>query len=222
VFGRVFNALCYSIFQNKKTSLLIVSHGVSWDTKIVRQILSFTHPYIHNTEALFCLCRRYTNNNKALYKKILKGKLDHLGTREKEIIEPVLLKYAHLFHHEETNDFKGTDVVEYQILTGDARPIRRPPYRVPYAQREEMRNQVEKMLDTGVIRDSNSPWSARAILVPKKSLDGTPNFRFCVDFRALNALTKFDTLYRFSRKRHQRCMSASSLPLWTVFVAIGK
>jgi hypothetical protein len=123
----------------------------------------------------------------------LNRKLDHLGRRKKEIIDPVLLKYAHLFHHEETNDFKGTDVVEHQILTGDARPIRRPPYPVPYAQREGMRNQVEKMLDKGVIRDSNSPWSAPAILVPKKSLHGKPKFRFCVDFRALNALTKFDT-----------------------------
>jgi len=31
-----------------------------------------------------------------------------------------------------------------------------------------------------------------AILAPKKSPDGKPKFRFCVDFRALNAVTKFD------------------------------
>jgi hypothetical protein len=56
-----------------------------------------------------------------------------------------------------------------------------------------MKVQIEKMLDRGIIRQSNSPWSAPAILVPKKSIDGTPNFRFCIDFRALNAVTKFDT-----------------------------
>ena len=49
------------------------------------------------------------------------------------------------------------------------------------------------MLDTGVIRESRSPWSAPAILVPKKSLDGKQKFRFCVDFRALNSVTKFDS-----------------------------
>jgi hypothetical protein len=42
----------------------------------------------------------------------------------------------------------------------------------------EMENQIETMLQKGVIRDSNSPWSAPAILVPKKSLDSTPKYRF--------------------------------------------
>jgi hypothetical protein len=94
---------------------------------------------------------------------------------------------------EETNDFKGTHVLEHEIPIGDARPIRRPQYRTPYALREEMQTQVQNMLDKGVIRPSNSPWSAPAILVPKKSQDSTPKYRFCVDFRALNSVTKYDT-----------------------------
>ena len=49
------------------------------------------------------------------------------------------------------------------------------------------------MLRKGVIRRSSSPWSAPAILVPKRSPDGKPKFRFCVDFRALNSVTKFDS-----------------------------
>ena len=132
-------------------------------------------------------------NNRALYQKLLQGKLDHLPEVDRQLIEPVLLEYAHVFHDEETNDFKGTNVVEHQILVGDAQPIRRPQYRVPYSLRDEMKAQVQEMLDKGVIRESNSPWSAPAILVPKKSLDGKPKFRFCVDFRALNSVTKFDT-----------------------------
>jgi hypothetical protein len=101
-----------------------------------------------------------------------------------------LLKFAHVFHDEETNDFKGTDVVEHEIEVGNARPIKRPPYRVPYALMDEMKKQVTDMLDKGVIRESKSPWSAPAILVKKKSPDGKPNIRFCVDFRALNSVTK--------------------------------
>jgi len=53
-----------------------------------------------------------------------------------------------------------------------------------------MKTQV-KMLQ-GVIKERDSPWSAPAILVPKKNLDGKPKYRFCVDFRALNAVTKFN------------------------------
>ena len=81
---------------------------------------------------------------------------------------------------------------EYEIPVGDATPIRRPPYKTPFALRDEIDTQVKKMLRQGVIRESDSPWSAPAILVPKKSLDGKPKYRFCVDFRALNAVTRFN------------------------------
>jgi hypothetical protein len=54
-----------------------------------------------------------------------------------------------------------------------------------------MKAQVEDMLRKGVIMPSNSPWAAAAIRVPK-SPDGKPKYRFCVDFRALNSVTKFD------------------------------
>jgi hypothetical protein len=53
-----------------------------------------------------------------------------------------------------------------------------------------MKAQVEDMLRKRVIRESTSPWSAPAILVPKKSLDGKPKYRYCVDFRALNSILK--------------------------------
>jgi len=41
-------------------------------------------------------------------------------------MESILLKYAHVFHDENTNDFKGTQVLEHQMPVGDANPIRRP------------------------------------------------------------------------------------------------
>jgi hypothetical protein len=123
----------------------------------------------------------------------LRGKLDHFSNEEKKPIEPLLLDYAQVFHDEQANDFKGTDVVGHKILLEYTRPIRKPQYRVPYALREEMKNQVDEMSRKGVIRESKSPWSAPAILVTKSSPDGKPKFRFFVDFRALNSVTKFDT-----------------------------
>jgi hypothetical protein len=51
-------------------------------------------------------------------------------------MEPVLKRYRHVFH-DESDEFKGTDLVEH-LITGDAKPIRKPPYRVPFALRKEM------------------------------------------------------------------------------------
>ena len=131
--------------------------------------------------------------NEALNRKLLNGKLDHLSQETRELIDPILLKYAHVFHDEESSDFKGTNFIEHEIPIGDAQPIRRPQYRTPYALRKEMQTQVENMFDKGVVRPSKCPWSAPAMLVLKKSEYGTPKYRFRLDFRALNSVTKFDT-----------------------------
>jgi hypothetical protein len=64
--------------------------------------------------------------NEVLYNKLLKGKLYHLTPEDRQHIEPVIMKYAHIFH-DEINDFKGTTVIEHEIPIGDARSIRRPP-----------------------------------------------------------------------------------------------
>jgi hypothetical protein len=80
------------------------------------------------------------------FREYLEEKLAHLSEEEKRVMEPVLLRYRGVFHDEERNDFRGTDVAEHRIITGDARPIRRPQYRTPYALREEMDRQVKDML----------------------------------------------------------------------------
>ena len=81
-----------------------------------------------------------------------------------------------------------TTVVEHHIATGDATPIRRPPYRLPHALRETLREEIRELLALGIIRPSTSEWAAPIILVPKK--DGSK--RLCVDFRKLNQVTRAD------------------------------
>jgi hypothetical protein len=61
-----------------------------------------------------------------------------LTREERGALEPVLRKFSHVFHDDEETEFKSTDLVEHRIITGDAKTIRKAPYRVPYALRDEM------------------------------------------------------------------------------------
>lgn len=74
---------------------------------------------------------------------------------------------------------------EIPLIEG-ARPVNIRPYRVAPALKDEIEKQVAEMLEKGIIQKSTSPFSSPVLLVKKK--DHT--YRFCVDFRHLNALTK--------------------------------
>ena len=51
---------------------------------------------------------------------------------------------------------------------------------------EEVRNHLKEMLESGIIRPSQSAWCNAVVLVRKK--DG--GLHFCIDFHCLNACTK--------------------------------
>jgi hypothetical protein len=59
------------------------------------------------------------------------------------------------------------------------------PYRYPAAHKDELERQCAEMMGQGIVRWSNSEFSSTVILIKKP--DGS--WRFCVDYRALNALT---------------------------------
>ncbi len=51
-----------------------------------------------------------------------------------------------------------------------------------------VQSELEAMLEMGVIEESHSDWASPIVLVPKT--DGS--VRFCVDYRKVNAVSKFD------------------------------
>lgn len=76
--------------------------------------------------------------------------------------------------------------LDHQIpLLPEAKPFKLKPYRYPHSQKAEIESKVAEMLQNGIIQPSNSPFASPVLLVKKK--DNT--WRFCVDYRYLNALT---------------------------------
>ena len=69
--------------------------------------------------------------------------------------------------------------MQHSIDTGDARPIRQRPRRMPYARQAAANQLLREMEDAGIIEPSESPWVSPVVMVPKK--DGS--WRLCVDYK---------------------------------------
>jgi len=114
--------------------------------------------------------------------------LMHLEEENKSKVLEVIGHYSELFDGGE--DAVGLiPGIKHTIDTGEAKPVCTRQWRLPYSARETIREQCNKMLRTGVIEPSTSPWLSPVVLVKKK--DGS--IRFCVDYRGLNAVTQGDS-----------------------------
>ena len=84
-----------------------------------------------------------------------------------------------------------SEVGQLVIQSTEPYPLASAPYRVPDKLKEEVRLEIQKLVELGVVVQSTSPWASPIIPVPKP--DGT--LRLCVDYRRLNAVTVADPYY---------------------------
>ncbi len=80
-----------------------------------------------------------------------------------------------------------TELVQHSIHLTDTTPSRQRPY-VSERLLKCLKEEIEMMKQLDVIEPSKSEWSSHLVIVPKK--DGS--LRVCVDFRKLNAQSRFD------------------------------
>ena len=126
------------------------------------------------------------------FEDYFREKLGHLDAKDCYILETVLQRYKHLFYGLGSIELVCSSQVEHSIETGDARPIKRTPYRIPCALKPVVEEHIDDMLKRNIIEPSMSPWSSSIVLVQKKSKDGSIKYRFFIDYRSLNAVTKPD------------------------------
>ena len=143
-----------------------------------------------------------------------------LDESQKGKLAQLLTTYQSVFS-KSPDDIGRTNRVLHKINTGTAIPIRQPLRRLPLGKKSIEKEEIEKMLDMGVIEASRSPWSSSVVLVTKK--DNTT--RFCVDYRNLNDVTVKDA---YPLPRIDECLDSlegkkwfSSLDLNSGFWQIG-
>ena len=109
-------------------------------------------------------------------------------TKLREATEEVLLKYYELFNG--PAKFGSTNILEHEIITEEVPPIkmRSRPLNPHYA--ADLRRQLDEWLEEGIIAPSNSPWAFPCVPVKKKNSE---KFRWCIDYRKLNDITKKDS-----------------------------
>ncbi|MCP4459983.1 MAG: RNA-directed DNA polymerase, partial [Cytophagales bacterium] len=104
---------------------------------------------------------------------------------EIECIHKVVKDFNDVFavHEHELGD---CNMVEVEIDMGDARPIAQPLRRTPIMLREKIDDEINSMLEMGIIQDSLSDWASPIVAVSKT--DGS--IHICVDFRRVNEVTR--------------------------------
>ena len=87
------------------------------------------------------------------------------------------------------SDIPGrTNLIEHEIRLAEVKPFRIKQYDIPLHAKDLVAEEIDKMLASGIIRSSSSPYASPIRIVGQK--DNT--IRLCIDFRRLSSVKLFD------------------------------
>ena len=82
-------------------------------------------------------------------------------------------------------DFGCTDKVKHQIKLADQTPFKQRPRPIHPQDLDAVKQHLKELLESGVIRESESPFASPIVVVRKKN----GSVRLCIDYRKLNTQT---------------------------------
>lgn len=110
-----------------------------------------------------------------------------ISTQWKERVTRKLNEMPEVFAHHDL-DFGCTDKVKHHIKLYDETPFKQRARPIHPQDVEAVRKHLQELIDTGVIRESESPFSSPIVVVRKRNND----VRLCIDYRKLNLQTVKD------------------------------
>jgi hypothetical protein len=130
---------------------------------------------LRTEQAFLCLIRPHTDDED----------VNPPETQPKEV-QQLLEKYKDVFPNELPHELPPKRAVDHHIdiIPGSAPPCR-PLFKLSLTEMEELKKQLNDLLNHGFIRPSTSPYGSPVLFTKKK--DG--ELRMCVDYRALNKQT---------------------------------
>ena len=153
-----------------------------------------TKPYVESKDSFQINSLKTNNVDYNHLDKIDKlVRRDHLNHEENESLMKTISNYTDIFYTE-GDKLTFTNHTKHNIPTTSETPINTKTYRFPYVHQQEVKSQVDKMLDENIIRPSTSPWSSPIWVVPKKKdASGKQKWRVVIDYRKLNDITIGDS-----------------------------
>lgn len=111
---------------------------------------------------------------------------NNLDNSQKELADLMVKDFQNI--STEVIGLGRTSLTKHVINTENATPIRTIQYPLSPEKKKALNEELDKMLELDVVTPSESPWNNPVLLVKKPNGD----WRFCLDCRKLNAVTKGD------------------------------
>ena len=135
-------------------------------------------------------------------RKLFRDSCKNLSASQAKSLADFFIEFEPVFAKDD-DDLGSFTEIRHKIDTGDSPPVKEQMRRTPKQFQGEEEKHLKKMLDAGVIRESNSEWASAPVLIRKR--DGS--VRYCIDYRKLNNVTRKDA---YPLPNIQECLDALS------------